>query len=566
MPWPFSKERLLSFLPEGFCLLAFCRQSPHFMPPKGQGARHVAWAAFVLAPLFFGFLALILGQDANWDLRNYHYYNAYAFLNDRYAQDLLPSQTPYFYNPLLDVPFFWLATHVPAKVAGFALGAVQGLNFVLLFMIAHAVLLVSGPRRKVLVCLFLAALGMYGGGSIAQLGTTFWDNVTSLGVFLSAALVIRHEGRFSRISPAKAFALAALFGVPAGMMMGLKLPSVPYAVGLCGGLLAMGGNWKRGFLLSFAFGIGVLVGGAATFGSWAFFLQTHFGSPLFPYFNNVFQSPLAPLASARDIQYVPHSMGEWFSMPFLFARSPFRVGEIDWRDWRLTILYVLLPLAVVARAAFGRTRGDEGVARSKAGAYLLISFSIAYVVWLGMFSIYRYAVPLEMIAPVLIVLAAGLLPFRANVKGFLAAAILVVVAFSVRPGNWTRRDVWLDRFVEVETPPLGDTSNLMILMAGLEPYSHVIPEFPADISFVRVQSNFSSPEQGKGINGLLRERIEAHRSKGGVFKLLIPAWQVAKAQKAVSYFGLKVMPKTCLAVTDRLFEQMPLKLCDVVSR
>ena len=111
----------------------FVPQSTHFLPPKEHRARRMALWILCLAPFPFGLLALALGQDANWDLRNYHYYNAFAFLNDRYGQDILPSQTPYFYNPLLDVPFYLLATHVPARVAGFALGFVQGFNFLLLF-------------------------------------------------------------------------------------------------------------------------------------------------------------------------------------------------------------------------------------------------------------------------------------------------------------------------------------------------------------------------------------------------------------------------------------------------
>src|ERR1700734_3631580 len=110
----------------------------HFLPPKDYRARFLAVAIMCLAPFAFGMLAVALGQDANWDLRNYHWYNAYAFLNGRDGFDLLPSQTPYFYNPALDVPFYLLATHVPAKVAGFALGFVQGLNFILLFMLAYA--------------------------------------------------------------------------------------------------------------------------------------------------------------------------------------------------------------------------------------------------------------------------------------------------------------------------------------------------------------------------------------------------------------------------------------------
>jgi hypothetical protein len=536
-----------------------------FLPSKGQPARLLALIILCLAPFAFGFLALALGQDANWDLRNYHFYNAYAFLNDRYAQDLLPSQTPYFYNPLMDVPFFILANAASAQVTGFILGFVQGLNFLLLFGIAHAVLIVSNARHKVVICAALAALGMLGGGGIAQIGTTFGDNITSLGTLLSAALIVRYGERLSSDRTPIAFVLALAFGVPSGMMMGLKLPAALYAVGLCGGLLFVGKNWRRSVLLSFAFGLGVLLGCAITLGSWATFLQSHFGNPLFPYFNNFFQSPLAPLTSARDTQYAPHSLSDYFLMPFLFAHSAFRVGEIDLRDWRIPVLYGLLPLALMLRLFFGRNRAAVDASASPyAARYLLASFSLAYFAWLAMFSIYRYAVTLEMIAPLLIVLAAAMLPLKVSTRGLVTAFILVVVAASVQPGNWHRREVWLDRFIEVRLPSLGDTAHLMILMAGTEPYSHVIPEFPPEVSFVRIQSNFSSPEQDKGINKLFHERVDAHRKAGGRFMVLIPPWQMGAAEEAVSAFGLKVMSKDCANVTDRLLDDSPLSLCPVV--
>ena len=134
------------------------------LPPKEHRARRLALFILFLAPLLIGALAVALGQDANWDLRNYHWYNAYAFLTGRYGVDILPSQTPCFYNPTLDVPFFLLATHVPARVAGFVLGVVQGLNFIPLFMLSYACLIVPNTRHKVMVCSLLAALGMLGGG------------------------------------------------------------------------------------------------------------------------------------------------------------------------------------------------------------------------------------------------------------------------------------------------------------------------------------------------------------------------------------------------------------------
>jgi len=254
-------------------------------------------------------------------------------------------------------------------------------------------------------------------------------------------------------------------------------------------------------------------------------------------------------------------------MPFVFMVHPFRVGEIAWRDWRIPILYVLLPLAVILRLCFGRNRAPaDALASSYAARYLLASFTIAYVVWLLVFSIYRYAVTLEMVAPLLIVFAVGMLPLKISTRALVAAFMLAVISASVQPGNWSRRTVWLDNFVEAKIPDLGDTSHLMILMAGIEPYSHLIPEFPPEVRFTRIQSNFSSPEQDKGINLLIRARVDAHRAAGGRFMMLIPNWQHGVAAEAVSYFGLKMLPDACQVVTDRLDNDTPLSLCPVVTK
>lgn len=533
----------------------------HCLPPRGHRARFLALTILVLAPFAFGILAVALGQDANWDLRNYHWYNAYSFLNGRHGFDILPSQTPWFYNPLLDVPFYLLATHVPAIVAGFILGCVQGLNFVLLFMLAYISLRISNPRNKVLVCAALAALGMLGGGGIAQIGTTFYDNITSLGVFLSALLVLRNFNKLIGGDWRQAIRLAFIFGIPAGMMMGLKLPSVIFCAGLCFSFLLTGGPWHRRFLVSFVFGLGVLAGLAVTLGYWAYFLQTHYGSPLFPYFNNFFEAPLAPPVNARDTQYMPRSVRDFLLFPFLFTDSPYRTGEIEWRDWRIVILYVLLPFAVTLRLVFGRAKSrPDAFVEPYRGRYLLWMAVLAYFLWLPMFAIYRYAIPLEMLAPLLIIFSVSLLPVKLPMRGVLAAVILVAVAASIMPGNWTRRASWLDRFVEVKVPPIRDPANTMILMAGYEPYSHLVTAFPPEIPFVRIESNFSTPRDNKGINAILRQRVAAHQ---GRFLLLIPPWQHDAVTAALGYFGLAFAGKTCQTVVDRLYHDEPMDLCPI---
>ena len=530
------------------------------LPPPRSSGRLLTYFIFTLAPLASGALALWLGQDANWDLRNYHWYNAYAFLNGRYGFDLLPSQTPWFYNPALDVPFYMLATHVPAKAAGFALGFVQGLNFILLFMLAYAALIIRNIWAKIAVCTALATLGMLGGGGIALIGTTFYDNVTSLGYFLSALLVIHNHHRLMAAKEIRAFWLAVLFGLPAGLMMGLKLPGVVFAIGWCFGILAMGGSPRQLLVICFGYGVGVLLGVLISLGPWAWHLETNFGNPLFPYFNDIFNSPLAPSASARDIQFIPHTLHDILLFPFIFADNAYRVGEIPWRDWRIPALYILLPLTLVVRLALGKPRHQQLFVVPFIGRYLIAAGIFSYVVWLHMFSIYRYAVPLEMIAPLIIVAAAANLSFNVPARATLAAFVLLVVAVSVQPGDWHRRQGWLDRFVEAQIPPLPKDADLMILMAGFEPYSHVITEFPHEIPFVRIQSNFASPDENKGINQIIRSRVEGHK---GPFMLLIPPWQMSLGEEALSFFHLTRAGKTCQTVIDRLYDDKPLSLCAV---
>jgi len=535
------------------------------LPVKGPPLR-AAFTLLALAPFAFGFLALALGQDANWDLRNYHWYNAYAFLNNRYGTDFLPSQTPWFYNPLLDLPFYLLATHAPARVAGFTLGFVQGFNFILLFLLAHAALIIERAGWKVGICAGLATIGMLGGGGIALIGTTFYDNVTSLGTFLSALLMVRYHGHLMRVPLRRAIFLAVLIGLPSGLMLGLKLPCVTFCVGLCFGILAMSGPFVRLFLMSFGFGIGVLAGATITLGHWAWFLDNYFGNPFFPYFNNYFQSSFAPLSSARDVKFVPDGFWRALVFPFIFAVHPKDVvGEIDWRDWGIPILYALLPVTLGLRWWRRRSRHKpDEIAAPHATRFLLAAAAITYFVWLLMFGIYRYAVPLEMLAPLLIVLACGLLPFTIKVRETVIAVLLIMTVLSVSPGNWSRREAWLNRFVEADIPPLGNSGDLMILMAGFEPYSHLVPEFPPDIAFLRIESNFSSfsgPDDKTGVNRILRRRIRAHN---GPFMLLIQPYNMDLAKDALHNVGLEVANEPCKTVTDRLYEDTKLDLCKVV--
>lgn len=61
------------------------------------------WVTIIfLIPSIFGLVSVFLGKDFNWDLRNYHYDNAYSFLANRLGFYISPAQLQTFFNPILD--------------------------------------------------------------------------------------------------------------------------------------------------------------------------------------------------------------------------------------------------------------------------------------------------------------------------------------------------------------------------------------------------------------------------------------------------------------------------------
>ena len=64
----------------------------------------------LLVFLFFGCVcgAVFRWEDVPFDVLNYHYYNPWAFLNDRINVDVVPAGVNTFYSPFIDFPFYFL--------------------------------------------------------------------------------------------------------------------------------------------------------------------------------------------------------------------------------------------------------------------------------------------------------------------------------------------------------------------------------------------------------------------------------------------------------------------------
>ncbi len=414
------------------------------MPATDLTRRSERWKRFLLGltPIVLGLSTLWLGQDISWDLRNYHYYNPFAFLTDRMGHDVAVAHVATYYNPLLYIPFYLAVTWLPPKAVGFILGFLPGLNVFLIYGITRQVVDLGHPSKTIWFCLGLSLTAMLGAINLAEIGTSYGDNILSLPVLAAMWLLVRFRQRLSA-GLRSGWPIAAAAGLLAGSALGLKQPFAVYSVGLCLAFFGFNAPFRRRLLLAFVFGLGVLAGTALTSGFWLLEMWQRFQNPLFPYFNEYFKSPWGAIGSYRDERYIPKHLAMWLLFPFWFNFDPHQVSEIAFRDLRFPLLYVLLLALPVS--AFLRIRRKLDGSDSHSGdldgremtRFFVIFMVGSFVLWMKLFAVYRYAVVCEFLAPLTIylVLRAILRTPREQVRVALAAMAFLLVTLDTGAGD-----------------------------------------------------------------------------------------------------------------------------------
>jgi hypothetical protein len=304
---------------------------------------------FLIPFLVFGMIALHLGKDVNWDLKNYHFYNGYAFLTNRLQYDYIPAQIQTFLNPLMDVPIYLIIRYLPDRAGGFIIGGFQGFNVSLLILIGHFYLVencyIRSKSRWILSLCFIVLTGIFSPMFLSQIGTTFGDNITSVFILFGILILAKFQ---AQISAPLFFASGAFFGVATG----LKLTNAPYCVATSIAIvLLVSGSLREKFRSSFLTLLGIVVGILFAGGYWMWIMFINYRSPLFPFYNQLFKSPYYVDYSFRYKQ-PPDSFSEGISYLFHWAIKS-GVTTTAWPHFRdprwlvITILLVVTGLSIL---------------------------------------------------------------------------------------------------------------------------------------------------------------------------------------------------------------------------
>jgi Glycosyltransferase family 87 len=449
------------------------------------------------------------GEDINWDWQNYHEYGAYALLNGRFDVDVAPAGFQTFLNPVIYVLPYVLRHGLGAPYWGLLLGAIHGLNLALIWWISRVLLGSAAGAIAILASVIIAAFGPM---TLSEVGTSFSDILTALPVIAAVGLVLSDGGRpYSRLLTA---------GFLIGAAVGLKLTNATFLIGAGVSLLLA----ARPLHAMATFGAGSAVGGLATGGAWSLRLWQEFGNPVFPYYNNVFRSPDAPLDTIVDGRFMPHGLLDATAYPFYWLIGDHRSSEWAFRDPRFAVIIVLL--AVVIGASLAR-KVDVLQRRDK---QFLMLFWTAYLLWLRVFSIHRYAIALELLAAPMIVLlifrlgqALSSAPVEPSLRGTtsitaskLSAVVAVAIAIWSQPADWFRRP-WSDPYRPQLAAALQAPATYLLLA---KPMGYVVPLLPAASRAYQLSDIIMPIVPGGSLDDRIRGGL-THPLPGGIWALYL---------------------------------------------
>lgn len=520
----------------------------------------------IFALFFFGILSLCLGKELCWDLANYHYYNPYAFLHHREALDDWPySFVHRYFSPTLDFFHYYIINAFTPWITVFLLGAIHGINFWLLFLIARCFL---SSSQSIFLALLLAALGMYGPTALPGIGSFQGDNIISLFILSSVLLQIKQLQFYEK----KNFlnkSLICFAGILLGIGTGLKLTAGLFIPAMVLASLLLPFPWRVRLTIVLLFCAAATFGLLVSAGYWMLILWKKFHNPIFPLLNNIFHSPDFPAIGWRDTRFLPHGILQTLFYPFYFSWTG-QTGDSYFRDLRFMLVYIFFVMLIISTGWHvfrKKTIRTENIAVY----WLFLFFIFSYIVWQNLFSIMRYAVALEMLAPLIIYLLIRKM-FRKNnwYMAVLTPAFFLIIMFMV-PTCMIRAPWYNSDYFNIQMPgfvKLIPKAYVLVAYSAYalspdpRPQNFLIPFFPPNwhfigVPFIKNKADLSDAKISQHIANLINQNK-------GPFYLLTSGTSIQEFLRTAKKWGLVSNGECAWIFGDRqLLSNTPSLLCPV---
>ena len=337
--------------------------------------------------LLGGTISAYMQQDLIWDFLNYHFYNAWAWVNGRVGYDILLGGINIFFNPIGELPLYYLILYFndfPTFIF-----FMQGLWFGGLLWIYYKISKIyfneNTTRSKIQIILTLI-IAATANATFLQIGSSTNEIQTSF-LILSAIYILIKELFVDQTGKKMPFITSASL---LGISLGIKYTCFFWIICITIGILIFHNNiknFKRNFLYFALFGV---ISFLAISGFWLLKMWQLYDNPFFPFLNKLFQSEWGSSGNFRDKNYIPSNIFECLIWPLITSFSLHRKEGVDMFvvDFRQAIIYLIFIVFCVNYLIKLILKKQQKI--EKKWWFLFWLTISSYMFWMLIFSISRY--------------------------------------------------------------------------------------------------------------------------------------------------------------------------------
>lgn len=330
----------------------------------------------------------------DFDWFNYRFYNCWAFLNDRMQTDFFASNFRTCFNPLLDLPEYFLMFKLNNYPYLFLFVTLFD-NTLLLYLVYKISQIIFKGRYLCVYSLLYVAVS-----PVLLLETNFAANDVKVAILCLLSLYLLLKSRL--IVEKRNFLLA---GILLGISLGLKLTSIVYVVTFYI-ILALFHKKFDSFITSLMlFTLGLFLAYLFTGGIWMMKCFWVYHNPVFPYFNNIFKSNFADniMLLNTDFSHLKaRNIVEFIFYPFYqsVGNRFFGTEKMAW-DLRYAMNFISV-IGIFSLMFFNKFKVEK-VANKELYFVIVLMTIIPYYLNLFVFGSYRYIIPSSCLFGIVIV-------------------------------------------------------------------------------------------------------------------------------------------------------------------
>ncbi|MCQ2788900.1 MAG: glycosyltransferase 87 family protein [bacterium] len=428
---------------------------------------------FLFFVIFSGLMNLTLGAGMDWDYMSYHYYNAYALLNNRIGYDMMPAGIQSYLNPLLDIISYLVVNSLRQypKLVIFIQGIPYGILAFTIYLLNRTIFINCADKKiaNYILIFVSTALCISEATLISEIGMSFNDIFPSTLCVVALILLINSIREYK-----SKYVMWAGFLI--GLACGLKFTFGCVAISILISYMFfvprkdINEVFKRaGLFLLFMFIAFVLAEGW-----WAYILWQHFKNPVFPFYNGIFKSDLYAPIDYHDAKFLNLPFFNRLFLPLYWFKDCM-VIETTFFDMRHIFAYfaiILTPFFMLLNLIFLFFKSGKVKLDSEKKIYLFLVFYVifGYLIWVNYFCILRYLLPILILNGTMIVLAFVQFPkLLKRVEIYLILILLLVTAKTdYKCVKWGRSKEL------ISSPKLNLPDNSIVYLGGA-PMSYFIP-------------------------------------------------------------------------------------------